>query len=277
VAGNCGIPATAQAVSANFAVTNTTGNGFISVWPGGQPQPVPLVASMNFSAGQTIANAVLVPLGGGGINVFARVTTDLIIDVNGYFEAGVVLANQNCGAQVVKGFDPMGNVLCGDASPPFATPPWMCRPKTVNCFASSPYSFEPRWKRSVGNMRCSRPLWKRCAPPPATASFRRSQATTMASRTPLGAFFSFSGHFLHPRKSAVLDVFRQLPHDRILLETDAPDMLPPGEFITHPLPENHNHPGNLPAIGMGLAAALGMKPEDFAGLTCGNARRCFGF
>ena len=88
VAGHCGIPPTAQAVSANFAVTNTTGNGFISVWPGDGAQPVPLVASMNFSTGQTIANAVLVPLGDGGINVFARVTTDLVIDVNGYFDTG---------------------------------------------------------------------------------------------------------------------------------------------------------------------------------------------
>ena len=92
---------------------------------------------------------------------------------------------------------------------------------------------------------------------------------------PLGACFSFSGHFLHPRKSAVLDVFRQLPHDRILLETDAPDMLPPGEIITHPLPENHNHPANLPAIGQGLAEALGISPEALAELTHDNARRCF--
>src|SRR5687768_17226923 len=46
VNGNCGIPATAQALSANFAVTNTTGTGFISVWPGDGAQPVPLVASM---------------------------------------------------------------------------------------------------------------------------------------------------------------------------------------------------------------------------------------
>lgn len=93
----------------------------------------------------------------------------------------------------------------------------------------------------------------------------------------LGGFFSFSGHFLHPRKSAVLEVFRQLPPDRILLETDAPDMLPPETIITHPLPENHNHPGNLPAIGMALAAALGMTPEALAELTRENARRCFGF
>jgi TatD DNase family protein len=94
---------------------------------------------------------------------------------------------------------------------------------------------------------------------------------------PLGAFFSFSGHFLHPRKSAVLDVFRQLPPDRILLETDAPDMLPPAEAITHPLPENHNHPANLPAIGHALAAALGIPPETLAETTRRNARQCFGF
>ena len=63
IAGNCGIPATALAVSANMAVTNTSGNGFISVWPEGAVQPSPPVASLNYSAGQTIANAVLAPLG----------------------------------------------------------------------------------------------------------------------------------------------------------------------------------------------------------------------
>jgi TatD DNase family protein len=93
---------------------------------------------------------------------------------------------------------------------------------------------------------------------------------------PLGSYFSFSGHFLHPRKSAMLDVFRQLPHDRLLLETDAPDMLPPEEIITHPLPGNHNHPANLPAIGHALARVLGMTPEAVADLTRANARRCFG-
>ncbi len=94
---------------------------------------------------------------------------------------------------------------------------------------------------------------------------------------PLGAYFSFSGYFLHPRKSAVLDVFRQLPHDRILLESDAPDMLPPAEIITHPLPQDHNHPANLAAIGNALAAALGMTPDALACLTRENTRRCFGF
>jgi TatD DNase family protein len=93
---------------------------------------------------------------------------------------------------------------------------------------------------------------------------------------PLGACFSFSGHFLHPRKTAVLEVFRQLPHDRILLETDAPDMLPPPEVITHPLPDHHNHPANLPAIGQALATALGITAGEIATLTRDNSRRFLG-
>jgi TatD DNase family protein len=92
----------------------------------------------------------------------------------------------------------------------------------------------------------------------------------------LGAFFSFSGYFLHPRKSAVLEVFRQLPKDRILLETDAPDMLPPADMLPHPLAENHNHPANLPAIGRSLASALGVSNETLAALTAENHQRCFG-
>ncbi len=89
---------------------------------------------------------------------------------------------------------------------------------------------------------------------------------------PLGGFFSISGHFLHPRKAAALEVFRQLPRERILLESDAPDMPPPAAQITHPLPDGLlNHPANLPAIGSALAAALGIGTEEFARLTRHNA------
>lgn len=93
---------------------------------------------------------------------------------------------------------------------------------------------------------------------------------------PLGAWFSFSGHFLHARKSSLLEVFRQLPPARILLETDAPDMRPPDDHVTHPLPGKINHPANLPAIGRAFGAALGMSPTALAELTRNNAARCFG-
>ncbi len=90
-----------------------------------------------------------------------------------------------------------------------------------------------------------------------------------------GAYFSFSGYFLHPRKAKVLDAFKIVPRDRLLLETDAPDMLPPPEFIDHPLPASQNHPANLPRIAAGLAAALGLNPAQLAEITTANHARFF--
>lgn len=84
VAGNCGIPATAQAVSMNLTVTLTTGTGHLSISPDGTPQPV--VSTLNYVAGQTVANNVTAGLGTtGGISVFSLVSVHFIIDVNGYF------------------------------------------------------------------------------------------------------------------------------------------------------------------------------------------------
>lgn len=91
----------------------------------------------------------------------------------------------------------------------------------------------------------------------------------------LGAYFSFSGHFLHPRKAKVLEAYRVVPEDRLLVETDAPDMPPPDGFVSHPAAEG-NHPANLPRIVEGLAAALGREPADLAELTARNHRGFFG-
>lgn len=72
-----------------------------------------------------------------------------------------------------------------------------------------------------------------------------------------GVMFSFSGYFLQMRKQKVLQVFRQLPRDRILLETDAPEMMPPEEFVELPLEGGANHPANLRAIAKAFEAGLG--------------------
>jgi hypothetical protein len=88
--GRCGISSVAAAVSLNITVTNAQGFGFILIFPQGDPQPD--VSTLNYVAGQTIANAAVVPLGpAGGITVIAGVSgTDLILDTNGYYaEAGV--------------------------------------------------------------------------------------------------------------------------------------------------------------------------------------------
>ncbi|MFK7912186.1 MAG: TatD family hydrolase [Akkermansiaceae bacterium] len=66
--------------------------------------------------------------------------------------------------------------------------------------------------------------------------------------TKLGAYFSFSGYFLHEKKHKVREAFAEVPPDRMLIETDAPDMLPPENAISHPLQDGINHPANLPEI-----------------------------
>ena len=66
--------------------------------------------------------------------------------------------------------------------------------------------------------------------------------------TELGAYFSFSGYFLHERKQNVRDAFSSVPSDRLLIETDAPDMLPPDSSNDHPLENQLNHPANISKI-----------------------------
>lgn len=73
-----------------------------------------------------------------------------------------------------------------------------------------------------------------------------------------GAWFSFSGYFLQARKRKILEVFKRLPKDRILLETDAPDMSPPLELVEFPLGEGVNHPANLRMIATAFEKELGV-------------------
>jgi TatD DNase family protein len=72
-----------------------------------------------------------------------------------------------------------------------------------------------------------------------------------------GAWFSFSGYFLQPRKRNVLEVFKRLPKDRILMETDAPDMAPPKELMKFSLDGEVNHPANLAGIAAAFEKELG--------------------
>jgi serine protease len=87
--GECGIPATAKAVSLNATITGpTNGPGFLTLYPGGTERPV--VSMLNYIAGQTRTNNAIAPLGtAGSLTAYIRQGTGeahLIIDVNGYFE-----------------------------------------------------------------------------------------------------------------------------------------------------------------------------------------------
>ncbi|HLN00334.1 MAG TPA: cohesin domain-containing protein [Bryobacteraceae bacterium] len=82
--GACGIPPNATAYSLNVAVVPAHTLGYVTVWPAGQPQP--LVATLNSVDGRIKSNAAIVAAGAdGAIRVFATDTTELILDINGYF------------------------------------------------------------------------------------------------------------------------------------------------------------------------------------------------
>ena len=73
----------------------------------------------------------------------------------------------------------------------------------------------------------------------------------------LGAYFSFPGYFAHARKARQCETFRHIPSDRLLIETDAPDQLPPDILRRHTLSDNTlNHPANLAVIYEFLADFL---------------------
>lgn len=60
--------------------------GYLTVWPQGQQKPV--VSTLNNPTGTIVANGAVVPAGtGGGIAVYPDQTTQLVMDINGYFAA----------------------------------------------------------------------------------------------------------------------------------------------------------------------------------------------
>ena len=80
------VPESANAVVINVTATRSQGNGYVEVFPTGR-SAVGSSSTLNVDfAGQTIPNAAFAPLGDGGkITVFTTFTTDILIDVFGYF------------------------------------------------------------------------------------------------------------------------------------------------------------------------------------------------
>ena len=89
----CGvIPSIAQAYSFNLTVVPTVAGSrvnYVSMWPAGAAQP--FVSTLDDTQGAIVSNAAIVPAGTpyGGVSVYNNgpSTTDVVIDMNGYFTA----------------------------------------------------------------------------------------------------------------------------------------------------------------------------------------------
>jgi len=96
----------------------------------------------------------------------------------------------------------------------------------------------------------------------------------------LGGYFSFSAYYLKAGKEKVLALFADLPEDRILVETDAPDMAPPEEYRGYHLKDEKgqelNHPANLIKTYEKLAEIRGVSVHVLAEQVERNFRKLFG-
>ena len=82
--GGCNIPTTAAAYSLNVSVVPPGQLAYLTIWPTGGEQPV--VATLNSLDGRIKADAAIVPAGvGGAISIYATNTTNVVLDINGYF------------------------------------------------------------------------------------------------------------------------------------------------------------------------------------------------
>jgi TatD DNase family protein len=79
-----------------------------------------------------------------------------------------------------------------------------------------------------------------------------------------GFYLSFAGNLTYPRSTAIQEVARTAPADRILVETDAPFLTPV------PLRGQRNEPANTALTAKFLADLRGVSPEAVAAQTTSN-------
>jgi len=105
-------------------------------------------------------------------------------------------------------------------------------------------------------------------------------AEMIADFTALGAYYSFNIQLLEPKHSTRLENFRQIPAERLLVETDAPTKPPAGSLNRFPLPGTSdgspiNHPANIIVAYEALAKLRGISVDELAMQVEKNFARLF--
>jgi len=85
----------------------------------------------------------------------------------------------------------------------------------------------------------------------------------------IGGYVSFSGILTFPKSQEIRDIARDLPIDRLLVETDAPYLAPV------PFRGKRNEPSYVVHTARVLANVRGVSEEEIFEVTTGNFRRLF--
>jgi len=101
-----------------------------------------------------------------------------------------------------------------------------------------------------------------------------SSAELARAALDLGFYLSMSGITAFPKSQELRDIFAAAPLDRILVETDAPYLLP-RDLPEAPPKKRRNEPSLLPWIGKRVASLRGQDVARVAGMTSDNARVLF--
>lgn len=86
----------------------------------------------------------------------------------------------------------------------------------------------------------------------------------------LGFLISFAGNVTFPKAQNLRDVARELPLDRMLIETDSPFLAPP------PHRGRRNEPAYVAEVARTIANVRDLPPSEVAEITSANFRRFFG-
>jgi TatD DNase family protein len=112
-------------------------------------------------------------------------------------------------------------------------------------------------------------------PPKAVAHCFTGQRDELRAYLDLGLYIGITGWICDERRGKhLLELVREIPRDRLLLETDAP-YLTPRDMKPQPR-ARRNEPAFLPHILSAVARALGRPAAEVAASTAQNARTLFG-
>lgn len=123
----------------------------------------------------------------------------------------------------------------------------------------------PRFAEILRNLRVGK----------AVAHCFTGEAAELRAYLDLGLYIGITGWICDERRGRhLVALAREVPQDRLLLETDSPYLTPRD---LHPQPKaRRNEPAHLPHILRAVARARGEAPEALAEATTRNARAFFG-